>query len=139
MNNSPHQIVKCGSIACVRNTARKVVFSSLIATSQFVPTGNNSELAVKGQLTEEKMKLVCSVLISALVIAFVQQSLQDNENAIPVVINRRLLGDIHYSDYPDKFSTCNDRESSNFTYLVEERLCVTSSELQKGKNQTDIV
>ena len=87
---------------------------------------------MKGQLTEEKMKLVCSVLISALVIAFVQQSLQDDENAIPVVIRRRLFGDIHYFDYPDKHSTCSDMDSSNVTYLVEERLCVTSSDLQKG-------
>ena len=80
------------------------------------------------------MKLVClSILISVLVIAFVQQSLQDHENAIPVVINRRLSGDIHFSDYPDKFSACTDGKSSNFTYLVEERLCVTISDLQKGK------
>ena len=77
------------------------------------------------------MKLVCFLTSAQLVIAF---ALQDNENAVvPVVINRRLLGDIHYSDYPDKFSTCNNRESSNFTYLVEERLCITSSDLQNGK------
>ena len=81
-----------------------------------------------------KFVYVLKLLISALVIAFVQQSLQDDENTIPVVINRRLLGDIHYSDYPDKFSTCSDRRSSNLTYLVEERLCVTSSDLQNGNN-----
>ena len=96
---------------------------------------------MKGLLTEEKMKLVCSVLVSALVIAFVQQSLQDDENTIiPVVrINRRLFGDIHYFDYPEKFSTCSDTKSSNFTYLVEERLCVTSSDLQKGRNKLIII
>ena len=77
---------------------------------------------------------VLKLLISALVIAFVQQSLQDNENAIPVVIRRRLSGDIHFSDYPDKFSTCSDSKNSNFTYLVEERLCVTSSDLQNSNN-----
>jgi hypothetical protein len=112
-----------------------VVFSSLIATrSASALTGNNSELAVKGELTEEKMKLVC-FLICALVIAFVQQSLQDDEDTIPVVISRRLTGDIHYFDYPEKFSVCNDIDGSNVTYLVEERLCVTSNDLQKGKYQ----
>jgi hypothetical protein len=49
------------------------------------------------------------------------------------VINRRLAGDIHYVHYPERFSTCTDIDSSNVTYLVEERLCVTSNDLQKGK------
>jgi amino acid permease len=80
------------------------------------------------------MKVVY-ILISVLVIAFVQQSLQDDENTISVVINRRLFGDIHYFDYPERFSSCTDIESSNVTYLVEERLCVTSNDLQKGKYQ----
>ncbi len=114
-----------------------MVFSSLIATkSASTLTGNISELAVKGELTKEKMKVVC-FLTSALVIAFVQQSLQDDEDTIPVVINRRLTGDIYYFDHPDnkKFSTCSDMDSStNATYLVEERRCVTSSDLQKGNN-----
>jgi hypothetical protein len=78
------------------------------------------------------MKLVC-FLTSALVIAFVQQSLQVDEDTIPVVINRRLTGDIFYFDYPEKFSGCAYVDRANVTYLVEERLCITSNDLQKGK------
>ena len=70
-------------------------------------------------------------LVYLLVIVFVQKSFQ---NAIPVVVRRRLTGDFEYFaiDYPENFVGCTDVNSSNVTYLVEERRCVTGDDLLKG-------